>query len=72
MAEREGAGDLPPTLSLSNPELAYDIWVLWAATGRRHLPSELVAEPVVMLSDILQIEGLYKALSEAQNGNKDN
>jgi hypothetical protein len=65
------SGNIPPSLSLSNPELAYDVWVLWMATGRRFLPSQLMQEPSVMLDDILQLDGLFNALKDLQQGNED-
>jgi hypothetical protein len=39
------------------------------ATGRRFLPSQLMTEPSEMLDDILQLDGLYNAIKDMQNGN---
>jgi len=53
---------LPPIIHLNNPELAFDIWVMWRADERRHLPSEYLSEPTLLFDDVMQIENIYNAL----------
>jgi len=69
LATSEG-NNIPAPPTLNNPVLAYDVWVLWMATGRRFLPSQLLAEPTALLDDVLQLDGLYNSLKELQDANK--
>jgi hypothetical protein len=70
LALNEGGG-IPAPPNLNNPALVYDVWVLWMATGRRFLPSQLLAEPTALLDDVLQLDGLYNSLKDLMNDRKD-
>lgn len=61
---------LPPIINLRNPAIAYDVWVLWRATERRFLPSQLLAEPIGLLDDMLYLDGIYEMLKARRDGNK--
>lgn len=60
---------LPATIIL-NDEANYDLWVLWVATGRRFLPSQLLDEPESVLSDMITLDSVYNAVRERVNDNK--
>ena len=49
---------------LNDPN-AYDIWTLWRATDRRFLPSQIMAEPEALLSDMITLDSVYEAIKEA-------
>jgi len=68
LVQQEGA-ELPPVIAL-NHENAYDIWVLWRATDRRFLPSQLLEEPEAMLADMITLDGAYEAIKDKYNGDK--
>jgi hypothetical protein len=70
LVQSEGA-QLPPVIALNRPDIAYDIWALWMATGRRFLPSQLMEEPEDLLSDMITLDGAYQAIKEKYNANKD-
>jgi hypothetical protein len=59
---------MPPVIHLNNPEVAYDVWVMWRADDRRHLPSEYLQEPTLLFDDVMQIENIYNALRKSTNG----
>ncbi len=44
---------------INDLETAWPIWRVWRATGRRFLPSQLLAEPQWLLDDILAIDAGY-------------
>jgi hypothetical protein len=33
------------------------------------MPSQLLAEPIALLDDVLQLDGLYNALKDTSHGN---
>jgi len=70
LVQSEGA-ELPPVIALNRPEIAYDIWAIWMATGRRFLPSQIMDEPEDLLSDMITLDGVYQAMKDKYNGNKD-
>jgi hypothetical protein len=59
---------MPSVIHLNNPEIAFDIWVMWRADDRRHLPSEYLTEPTALFDDVMQIENIYNALKGTTNG----
>ena len=68
---QSGGAELPPIINLYNDE-AYDIWVLWQATGKRFLPSQLLNEPESLMADILQLDSVFETMKEKYDGSKDN
>lgn len=63
--------EIPSVIALSKP-YSYDIWVLWRATDRRFLPSQLMQEDESLLSDMLLLDSAYEAIKDRYNGNKNN
>jgi hypothetical protein len=63
LAVSEGT-PLPPVITLNHPQ-AYDVWVLWRATDRRFLPSQLLQENDALLMDMITLDGAYEAVKEA-------
>lgn len=58
--------DLPPVITLHHPE-AFDVWAIYRALDRRFLPSQIIAEPVSWIDDMLMLDGLYEALKPKDN-----
>ena len=59
---------MPLALKLHDPEYVYDIWVRWVADERRHLPSEIAHEPIVLFDAVMQIDALYHSLKRETEG----
>lgn len=57
--------DLPETVGLSQREIDqyYPLWILWQATGKRFLPSQLLAEAAQPLAVLLELDGYYDRIS---------
>jgi len=53
--------ELPPVVCLHHPE-AKQIWAIYRAFDRRFLPSQILAEDVQWLDDMLTLDNLYDAL----------
>lgn len=68
IARADNSATLPPVVALNYPE-SFDVWVLWRALDRRFLPSQIIAEPVAMLEDMLTLDGLYEALKPKEDDN---
>jgi hypothetical protein len=49
---------------LNDLSTSWRVWRLWRATGRRFLPSQLLAEPQQLLDDVLTIDGIASLLQE--------
>ena len=64
-----GGAGLPPIIHMNDPQ-AYDIWVLWRATDRRFLPSQLLNEPAALLQDMLTLDGIYERMQEQRKESK--
>jgi hypothetical protein len=60
------SGDLPEITPNAKRLLdLFPLWVFWQATGRRFLPSQLVREPLEMLTNFLQLDGMLAAMRES-------
>ena len=66
LIQKDGS-ELPAVIALNCPDIAYDVWALWVATGRRFLPSQLLEEREDLLSDVITLDGVYEALKEKYN-----
>lgn len=55
-----------PVIALNNLEVSWDIWSKWRATGKRFLPSQLLAEPQWLLDDLIAIEAAYAIDEEVE------
>ncbi len=51
-------------MPLNDPDEAWDVWVLWDATGRRFLPSQLLAENEALLNDIITLDAMDALVQE--------
>jgi len=70
LAAKEGeetSGDLPDPSELpfgvDEMGMIYDLWLLWAATEKRYLPSQLIPELLSghgrLLTGIMEMESLF-------------
>ena len=61
-------------VNLTKAEIDYywDTWVLWVATGRKFLPSQLRDEPHQPLSVLLEIDDIYERIVEQLREDKTN
>lgn len=59
---------MPELIVLNNPAVAYDVWVLWRATDRKFLPSQLLQEPIGLLDDMLLLDGVYEVIQGLHKG----
>lgn len=70
MAEIAGReqGDLPDTVHLTQKQIDryFPIWAQWRALDKRHLPSQIAAEPAEQLAAVLEIEALFQAVTRPQ------
>ncbi len=48
-----------PDMAINNLDLSWPVWLVWRATGRRFLPSQLLAEPQWLLDDVLALDAAY-------------
>lgn len=69
LVEGDSNQTLLPVIRLNYPEIAYDLWVLWRACDRRFLPSEIMQEPIKLLDDMLQLDGIYQNVKGLADGN---
>jgi len=63
--------ELPPVIELNHP-LAYDVWVLWRATDRKFLPSQIMEENEALLNDMITLDSVYEAIRKKHDANSDN
>ncbi len=64
------SNELPPVIAVSDIS-SYDLWVLWRATDRKFLPSQLMKEDESLLSDMIALDSAYEAI-RSKYGNKNN
>jgi hypothetical protein len=66
VSDDERTSDLPDTVELTEDDIKkyYPIWVLWFATDRRFLPSQLMAEPHEPLAAMLEIDTVFEKVME--------
>lgn len=69
MSEIVAGGDnsLPAMINLHHPE-AFDVWILYRAFDRQFLPSQIMAEPIDWIDDMLELDALYSAMKEKSDG----
>lgn len=64
------SNELPQVIAVSDIS-SYDLWVLWRATDRKFLPSQLMKEDESLLSDMIALDSAYEAI-RSKYGNKNN
>jgi hypothetical protein len=60
-----------PDVDIPDLETTLDVWRLWRATDRRFLPSQLRAEPALLLRNVLMIDAMYRRLDDDQGQDLD-
>ena len=57
---------IPDELSIDLDEFhdAYHVWVLWRATGRRFLPTELRKQPEPLISTIIYLDSIFDRMAD--------
>lgn len=43
-------------------ERVYPVWVLWRATDRRFLPTDLLKQPQALMDAILELDGHFERM----------
>lgn len=58
--------DLPDTIDISRTdlELFYPIWLLWRATEKHFLPSQLMKEPAQPLAVLLELDSYFDRIAD--------
>ncbi len=57
-----------PDVHLNDLEAAWPIYQKWVATGRRFLPSQLMAEPTALFDDVLTIDSVAWSMEHPEDG----
>jgi hypothetical protein len=74
LAENQ-AEDLPDVVGLSQVEIDryYPLWLLWRATEKKFLPSQLMIEPGEPLSVMLELDSYFDRIARQKmdDENKD-
>jgi hypothetical protein len=80
LAIREGQSDdtLPDpeflSFALDEIDFIYEVWTLWAATGKKFLPSQLIPEMQAgygrILTGVLEMESYYEKVKADQKKKK--
>ena len=55
---------IPSSLTQIQIDQYFPIWAKWRALDKRHLPSEIAAEPAEQLDAVLEIESYFQKITE--------